>query len=87
MLIGLETLVRINIDLATFSETLSGSFSAITFGTISPITNVRYVLRITTTMTLMASLYGMNEIALAKGSDKVAPPNAPVKTAVSDIPI
>ena len=29
----------------------------------------------------------MNEIAFASGSDNVTPPNAPVKTPISEIPI
>ena len=40
-LTGFEILERITILLATLSEILSGSFKAITLGTISPITNVR----------------------------------------------
>ena len=42
---------------------------------------------ITTTATLIGSLYGTNEIRFARGFASVTPPKAPVSTPISEIPI
>ena len=55
-LTGFETFSRMTMLFATFRDILSGSFNAITLGTISPTTNVKYVVTITTIATLIGSL-------------------------------
>ena len=55
-LTGFEIFSRTTMLLATLRAILSGSFKAITLGTISPMTKVRYVVTITTIATLIGWL-------------------------------